>query len=244
MNYCFMTHGIALFYGKIDQNDNHSHFALQLTIGIDEPFELESENNKHEVNIYLTRSNEKHKLLGNNTKKLIILAEPNSKYAQCLKDIEFQEYLDSSKLNAIIEKFILAKLEMEILILEIFSLIGLTFTPGKPIDRRVQIVQDIIENTPEKKISISKISSLIELSTGRLQHLFKEEVGIPITQYLLWKRIIDGIKIASKKKDLTTSALEAGFADSAHMSRTFKRMFGLNLSKIFKNSRSVQFFLE
>jgi AraC-like DNA-binding protein len=39
---------------------------------------------------------------------------------------------------------------------------------------------------------------------------------------------------------LTTAAHEAGFADSAHLSRTFKRMFGMTPSDLFKNDQYIQ----
>jgi AraC-like DNA-binding protein len=39
---------------------------------------------------------------------------------------------------------------------------------------------------------------------------------------------------------LTTAAHEAGFADSAHLSRTFKHMFGLTPSELFKNNQYIQ----
>jgi AraC-like DNA-binding protein len=52
--------------------------------------------------------------------------------------------------------------------------------------------------------------------------------------------LIDGINIIINNKNFTYASHEAGFADSAHMSRTFKEMFGINLQDIFKNSRSVQ----
>jgi AraC-like DNA-binding protein len=39
---------------------------------------------------------------------------------------------------------------------------------------------------------------------------------------------------------LTEAADAAGFADSAHFSRTFRAMFGLTPSQILKRSKSVQ----
>jgi AraC family transcriptional regulator len=41
---------------------------------------------------------------------------------------------------------------------------------------------------------------------------------------------------------LTTAAHEAGFADSAHLSRTFRDTFGLAPSRIFKRSQFIQVF--
>jgi AraC-like DNA-binding protein len=65
-------------------------------------------------------------------------------------------------------------------------------------------------------------------------------MGIPLRRYLLWLRLIKGIKVALEGVSLTSAAHKVGFSDSAHFSRTFKEMFGLTPSELFKNSKFVQ----
>ena len=65
-------------------------------------------------------------------------------------------------------------------------------------------------------------------------------MGIPLRRYLLWLRLIEGIKVALKGISLTAVAHEVGFSDSAHFSRSFKEMFGLTPSELFKNSQFIQ----
>ena len=54
-----------------------------------------------------------------------------------------------------------------------------------------------------------------------------EETGLPFRTYVLWLRVVRAVDAHTKGASLTEAAQEAGFADSAHLSRTFKRMFGL-----------------
>jgi len=54
-----------------------------------------------------------------------------------------------------------------------------------------------------------------------------EQTGLSFRSYLLWLRITKALGIISEGRTLTEAAHVAGFADSAHFSRTFRRMFGI-----------------
>lgn len=120
------------------------------------------------------------------------------------------------------------------------------------LEPRIEHLIQYIAQTEHKMASIEELAEQVQLSTGRLTHLFKEEVGIPIRRYLLWQRLLDACVYASLhaheevdcdgKSDmsLTQAAHQAGFTDSAHFSRTFKSMFGLHPSSFIKNSHMVQ----
>ena len=66
------------------------------------------------------------------------------------------------------------------------------------------------------------------MSPGRFRHPFVQEMGTPFRAYLLWLRLNIAIESAMAGESWTHAAHEAGFADSAHFTRTFKRMFGFN----------------
>ncbi|MCP4417164.1 MAG: AraC family transcriptional regulator, partial [Chloroflexi bacterium] len=99
---------------------------------------------------------------------------------------------------------------------------------------------NFIIQQPLKKVSTAAIANAVYLSESRLAHLFKAQMHISIRRYLLWLRLMDAIENIMTGKPFTAAAHEAGFADSAHLSRTFRRMFGLTLSDLFKNSQFVQ----
>lgn len=63
---------------------------------------------------------------------------------------------------------------------------------------------------------------------GRL-HLNDEP---SLRSYLLWLRINVAIEAAIAGASWTQAAHKAGFADSAHLSRTHKRMFGIEPTAI------------
>ncbi|MBK8724679.1 MAG: helix-turn-helix transcriptional regulator [Holophagaceae bacterium] len=70
------------------------------------------------------------------------------------------------------------------------------------------------------------------LSASRLGHLFSAEVGVPFRPFALWLRLQGAFGHLAQGSNLTQAAHEAGFADSAHLTRTFRRMFGITPSSL------------
>ena len=65
------------------------------------------------------------------------------------------------------------------------------------------------------------------LSPSRLRHLFVEQTGLAFKTYMLWQRLTRALEAYAEGRSLTESAHHAGFSDSAHFSRVFRRYFGL-----------------
>jgi AraC-like DNA-binding protein len=52
-------------------------------------------------------------------------------------------------------------------------------------------------------------------------------MGLAFRHYVLWLRLNRAVEAFAGGESLTTAAYHAGFADSAHLSRTFRRMYGM-----------------
>ena len=52
---------------------------------------------------------------------------------------------------------------------------------------------------------------------------------------------VDALRVVSEGETLTTAAFEAGFSSSAHLSSTFRAMFGLTLSSLISLGSSIEF---
>lgn len=76
-------------------------------------------------------------------------------------------------------------------------------------------------------VSLADAAAHVGLSTGRARHLFVDGTGLPFRTYLLWLRLTRAVDLFSRGASLTDAAHGAGFSDSAHLSRTFRRMFGI-----------------
>jgi AraC family transcriptional regulator len=76
-------------------------------------------------------------------------------------------------------------------------------------------------------VSLADAAAHVGLSMGRARHLFVEKTGLPFRTYLLWRRLMRAAELFSAGSSLTDAAHNAGFSDSPHLSRTFRRMFGI-----------------
>lgn len=84
----------------------------------------------------------------------------------------------------------------------------------------------------DKSVSLEEAAAHVGLSSGRARHLFVESTGLPFRTYLLWLRVTRAVELFSSGTSLTEAAHCAGFSDSSHLSRTFKRMFGISADSL------------
>lgn len=108
------------------------------------------------------------------------------------------------------------------------------------IDGRVRKVLRLIREQLPENPTVAALASEVKLSPDRLMHLFKEQLGMPMRRYFLWQRLRMAAFSLRDGGSLTDAAHAAGFADSAHLSRTFKASFGITPSQVFGHSSSVQ----
>jgi AraC-like DNA-binding protein len=75
--------------------------------------------------------------------------------------------------------------------------------------------------------TLAGAAEAVHLSPSRLTHVFADEIGLPFKRYVLWRRLRRVVEEVAEGTTLTRAAATAGFSDSAHLSRTFRRAFGL-----------------
>jgi AraC-like DNA-binding protein len=109
-----------------------------------------------------------------------------------------------------------------------------------PLDDRVRAMIFYARANLEDNVSLSDAVAGIGLSPSRLRHLFADQTGLPFKTYVLWLRIQRAVELYARGESLTLAAHQAGFADSAHFSRTFRRTFGLPAAALRVGSAPTQ----
>jgi AraC family transcriptional regulator len=99
-------------------------------------------------------------------------------------------------------------------------------------DARIGRALEYIRARVRAPVTLADAASAATLSPSRFRHLFVHETGTSFRAYLLWLRINVAIEAAMAGASWTEAAHEAGFADSAHLSRTHRRMFGIEPTAI------------
>ena len=94
-------------------------------------------------------------------------------------------------------------------------------------------------------LSLKTLAGIAGLSPSRFMHAFTESVGVPVRPYILWLRLQRAACDLMHRASVTSAAHRAGFSDSAHLTRTFRRMLGATPSDLALLKRlSLGFSLE
>lgn len=113
-----------------------------------------------------------------------------------------------------------------------------------PLDSRIISTIRFIRQNIHQPISATALAAEVHLSEPRFLHLFKEQRGAPLRQYVLWMRLAAATQAFIEGKSSKEAAYDAGFSDPAHFSRTFLQMFGAQPSSYaaIKSLYHIDFF--
>jgi len=111
-----------------------------------------------------------------------------------------------------------------------------------PIHPRVKrVLRYLREQSPTNETSsLESLADVAGLSSSRLMHVFTESVGVPLRPYILWLKLQRASGELMRGVTATEAAHSAGFADAAHMTRTFRRMLGVRPTELAARSRTSQ----
>jgi AraC-like DNA-binding protein len=110
------------------------------------------------------------------------------------------------------------------------------------IDSRVQDVLTYLRRHlgASEGFSLPKLAALAGLSQSRFMHVFTESLGVPLRPYIRWLRVQRAACELMAGANVAMAAHRAGFADAAHLTRTFRRMLGTTPSEIALGKRRAR----
>jgi AraC family transcriptional regulator len=247
----YIWSGHALVLGMPANTGYHSHHALQISIGLSDNFRMRNRNEMvwREHRAALICADEPHEIEDSATPIVNLYLDPESNTARlicrrqslagfCSLDVGAIEPL-LTQLRQTPHKDFSCEMASQWMQSVFKGLIEVQ--PSLPgMDVRIYHGLKLLNETPNHLISVTAVANAVGLSPGRFAHLFRAQVGLPVRRYLLWMRVRSAINFLSNNNSLTEAAHNSGFADSAHLSRTFRKMFGIAPSEIFQNSQFVQ----
>lgn len=221
----------ALIKGSVNDNRSHRHYAIQLTIRLDEAFEIDKQVIKDMYHILPVM--QEHRLTAQSD-VVILLINPASSFAQWLRCRTDESSLEACCIA--IASLFSPRNEMSRSLLTSIEKIIEHYCDSCSVvtmEPRIEQAMRLLEEKSLQVTSANEIAEQVGLSPSRFLHLFKAQMAISYRRYQLWLKLMASIDELLLSNSITEVAHDFGFADSAHYSRTFKECFGFT-PKAFK----------
>lgn len=93
--------------------------------------------------------------------------------------------------------------------------------------RALERVKEAVASSPSDKWNVARLANVANLSPFHLCHVFREMTGTSIYDYVLHERLARALDaVLDCDDDLTSIALDAGFASHSHFTARFRNFFG------------------
>jgi AraC-like DNA-binding protein len=103
--------------------------------------------------------------------------------------------------------------------------------------RAVVIAREYLHEHFASPVKLSELSRVCEMSPYHLVRSFRDAVGMPPHAYLTQIRANQARDLILRAVPVCTAAYRCGFADQSHLTRTFKRIFGVTPGAYVSASR-------
>jgi AraC-like DNA-binding protein len=117
---------------------------------------------------------------------------------------------------------------------ELFEAVVATATEQLPgperCDPRTAILRELMRKSPD--CTLEEMADVLDVAYTTASHVFARAMGVPLRSYQLGIKAIRAAARMAVGAQLTDIAHEAGFVDSAHLSRTWHRTYGFSPSRI------------
>lgn len=208
----------AVYKGRTDENDSHAHAAYQLVLSPEKAVVvIDASGNEYTGKALLIPPMVNHAVLMNQEVCLVYM-DPHAPFAVDLTSSMVGEGICQLKDTQIPFDQIA---EPEDIVSALHAYRG-----SKKLDQRLSGVVQILTEQPGK-FSIAEVAKSCGLSESRLRVLTREQLGVPLATWLVWRKLERSMRALVDGMTLVDASNAGGFADQAHFTREMRRMFGI-----------------
>jgi AraC-like DNA-binding protein len=99
-----------------------------------------------------------------------------------------------------------------------------------PLPAKVAEIVRAMQADPMRRVSQDELVRCLDMERTRALRCFKAATGLTFRRFKLWSALQHAALRMAERELVRTAAMDAGFADTAHLSRVFSSMFGLSPS--------------
>lgn len=232
--YAYTWDGVLLFAPRELSNTAHAHFPATLLMAVDRPFALTIAGERRYYEIALLAPNVSRQTDTEGHPVVDLLIDPDDTLYRHLHPLLGGQPvvgLEGSRIAAVRERFadiFQGRLDCRSaaqFVTDTLHALCPEPLPELPWDARVtQATRYLRQRVPGSAPTAAEVAAHVGLSESRFGHLFSEQLGLPLRQYLLWLRLRHAARLWAQGRSLSEMALGAGFYDHAHFTRTLRRM--------------------
>lgn len=207
----WLASDFCLVAGSAGHTDEHTHYPHQLLIALDGEVEISVDGRCERAPVVLVESNAPHAILTGQP-LISLFAEPLA--------------FDSADLLPVCQQ----------LGPDVDALIRcLSEHARRPLPVRLANAVQRIRQLDADTLPAAVLASEAALSISQLERLFSGQLNLSVRRLVLWQRLRLALQLALSGSNLTTAAATAGFADSAHLSRSIRRHFGVRADRTLRS---------
>lgn len=230
----------GIYIGKGIQSESHKHYAISIILSFNEAFEITTlDNEQHVCKAAIIQKNISYSLKSQNNNFIAFVhivphSEIGIKFSNrnnLIKELPIQLF---ENILVDLKKWFRQKEnetnKVEYLLNLLCEIISRDDEVKPVFDERIIEAIDLISQSDDEKLNISKIANSVRLSSSHFARLLKKETGLTFREFVLQSKLTKSIYAMYKSNSLTEASFIGGFADQPHFSRTFKNAFGLKPS--------------
>lgn len=228
--------GRMIYVGPVAPTALHAHHAFQVMRAVEGRLRLrDAPGATIEVTGAIVPPDQEHAFIGPASSAILLYVEPESRTGRRLLDAHPRDGLAGSWPCTPMAEL---ALEMppegmvgrtaDAMLSAVLGAAGPSSILHPALRRAIRLIADRLDD----RVRLDDVAAQVALSRDRLSHLFAEQMGLGFRPYVLWKRLERAAHRLSVGENLTQAAHAAGFADASHMTRTFRRMFGIAPSEL------------
>lgn len=231
----YLWPGRSLIIGPAIDSVMHDHFALQMTVALEQAFTVETTTGRTRRRQAMFWPGERHRLEARGAALAHLFVDPGQRHldvwrtqadpAQAalppdlLKSLHdgLSHPMDLTDAEALAQRWQAAWLP--------------GFERAPLFDQRISAALSHLAEAPDAWRT-EDLAQSVGLSPSRFTHLFSQQTGLSPSRYRIWQQLQNAVRALAQGANVTEAAHHAGFADLAHMSRRFHSTFGVVPSEL------------
>lgn len=238
--------GWAVFHGTAGDHARHRHHAVQVAIGLRGPIELWAESPGALLAPGVAIAADcSHQIVSGPDPVLLLYLERESAPGRaldnwCARSAKPLSQVQSRELSSLLSNPV--EIGPQVIAQVLTAILGSTPTKTHEAfsDERIARSLAALPRPLPESVTGATLAKHFGLSSSRYGHLFRAHTGMPLRPYLRWLRLQQALTEVARGANLTEAAYAAGFADSAHLSRSFRKTFGIRPSVLLQPALSLK----